>query len=189
MFRRKESRADVLRKLPVDISSCARRLVLETGVMVARWRCEPNFTVERFSRDLADVLIRISDWAHTMEHDGMEESLAEINTLLLSWFDWSKPPSAVYQVYISYMLTLSISSRRLKIWSMRSLAGFVKMLAAMTGRLTPQALPSPILLGRYIYGTFLSSHRRGRWSRIAAGEVSAVRTMSSDTPRFRVFVA
>jgi len=54
---------------------------------VAKWRCEPNFTVERFSRDLADVLIRISDWAHTMEHDGREESLAEINTLVLSWFD------------------------------------------------------------------------------------------------------
>lgn len=39
-----------------------------------------------------------------------------------------------------------------------------------------------------IQRTFLSSHRRGRCSRIASGVVSAARTMSSLIPRFRVLV-
>jgi hypothetical protein len=39
------------------------------------------------------------------------------------------------------------------------------------------------------YGTFLSSHKSGRWSRISSGSVSAARTMNSDCPRLRVLVA
>jgi len=39
------------------------------------------------------------------------------------------------------------------------------------------------------YGTFLSSHNRGRWSRISRGSASAAKTIISDKPRLRVFVA
>ena len=79
--------------------------------------------------------------------------------------------------------------------------------AAITARETPQALPSATLLGTYLivnvsvtasngtngaqaytYGTFLSSHKSGRWSRMARGEVSPAKTISSEVPRFSVLV-
>jgi hypothetical protein len=40
----------------------------------------------------------------------------------------------------------------------------------------------------YTYGTFLSSHKSGRWSRMARGEVSPAKTISSEVPRFSVLV-
>ena len=59
----------------------------------------------------------------------------------------------------------------------------------MTGRLTPQARPRAILEGTKTYGTFLSSHKSGRWSKISRGSASAARTMNSEIPRLSVFVA
>ena len=85
--------------------------------------------------------------------------------------------------------SLSTASLILLIWPVRSLASFVVMLTAMTGRLTPQALPSAALLLTYTNGTFLSSQRSGRWRSMARGEVSAASTISSAMPRFKVFVA
>jgi hypothetical protein len=38
-------------------------------------------------------------------------------------------------------------------------------------------------------GTFLSSHKSGRWRRIASGAVSAANTIISETPLLRVLVA
>lgn len=43
--------------------------------------------------------------------------------------------------------------------------------------------------GTKTYGTFLSSHRRGRCSKISRGSVSAAMTMNSEIPRFNVLVA
>ena len=83
------------------------------------------------------------------------------------------------------------------------------MLAAMTGRETLQARPKAALDSTKTYGTFcwirlivstkvspeleemctFSSQSRGRCKRISRGSVSAVRTMSSAIPRFKVFVA
>ena len=45
------------------------------------------------------------------------------------------------------------------------------------------------LEGTKTYGTFLSSHSRGRCSRISNGSASAAMTMNSDMPRLRVLVA
>lgn len=72
---------------------------------------------------------------------------------------------------------------------MSSLASFVVMLALITALETPQALPRAVLEGTYTYGTFLSSHKSGRCSKIASGAVSAARTIISDVPLFKVFVA
>lgn len=62
-------------------------------------------------------------------------------------------------------------------------------LALMTLRLTPQARPSADFDGTKTYGTFLSSHRSGKCSRISMGSVSAAMTINSEIPLFRVFVA
>ena len=45
------------------------------------------------------------------------------------------------------------------------------------------------LEGTNTYGTFLSSHSRGRCSRISSGSASAAMTMNSEMPRFSVLVA
>lgn len=45
------------------------------------------------------------------------------------------------------------------------------------------------LEGTKTYGTFLSSHSRGRCSRISNGSASAAMTMNSEMPRLRVLVA
>jgi len=63
------------------------------------------------------------------------------------------------------------------------------MEAAITGRETPQARPRACLDGTKTYGTFLSSQRSGRCNKISIGSVSAVRTMNSAIPRFKVLVA
>lgn len=89
----------------------------------------------------------------------------------------------------SHIISLSTLSFNVLICPMSSLASFVVMLAAMTARDTPLARPNATLLGTYTYGTFLSSQRRGRWRRMARGEVSAARMMISAVPRLRVFVA
>lgn len=60
---------------------------------------------------------------------------------------------------------------------------------AMTGRETPHALPRACLLRMNTYGTFLSSQRRGRCSKISRGSVSAAITTNSQIPRFKVLVA
>ncbi len=73
------------------------------------------------------------------------------------------------------IMSLSTLSFSVLIWPIKSLASFVVMLAAITARLTPQALPSAILLGTYTYGTFLSSASNGRWRRIARGDVSTLK--------------
>lgn len=52
----------------------------------------------------------------------------------------------------------------------------------MTARLTPHARPSAALEGTKMYGTFLSSHRSGRCSRISMGFVSAVKMTISAMP-------
>src|SRR5947207_1445483 len=70
----------------------------------------------------------------------------------------------------------------------RSLASLEVMHAEMTARLTPQDRPMAILLGRYTYGTFLSSQRRGRWRTMERGVVSAARKTISAIPRFKAFV-
>lgn len=86
-----------------------------------------------------------------------------------------------------------------------------RMAVAITGLETPQARPRAkskmkfkykiytMNLGKWenipcldltnTYGTFLSSHKRGRWSRISKGWASAAITMNSDKPRFNAFVA
>jgi len=59
---------------------------------------------------------------------------------------------------------------------MRSLDSFEVKLAAITALLTSQARPNEIFDGTYTYGVFLSSHKSGRWRRIArSGAVSAAR--------------
>lgn len=58
------------------------------------------------------------------------------------------------------------------IWLLSSRASLVVIEAAMTGRETPHARPSAVLLGTKTYGTFLSSQSSGRWSRISIGSVS-----------------
>lgn len=75
------------------------------------------------------------------------------------------------------------------ICGVKSLASFVVILAAITALDTPHALPKLSLLGTYTYGQFLSSATRGRWRRMARGDVSAARMMSSAVPRLRVLVA
>ncbi len=59
----------------------------------------------------------------------------------------------------------------------------------MTDRETPHARPRADLDEINTYGTFLSSQRSGRWSRIASGVVSAARTIRSEVPRFSDLVA
>lgn len=76
-----------------------------------------------------------------------------------------------------------------KICEFNSLASLVVTLAAMTGLETPQARPNAVLEGKKTYGTFLSSHRRGRWRTISIGSTSAVMTMNSQIPRLSVLVA
>lgn len=92
------------------------------------------------------------------------------------------------------------------------------ILAAITGRVTPQALPRAAFDGTKTYGTFcgqemetfgnikhvcaiergpsgwfgmrtLSSASRGRWSRISIGSVSAAMMTTSLIPLLSVFVA
>lgn len=60
---------------------------------------------------------------------------------------------------------------------------------AMTGRDTPQALPSACLERTNTYGTFLSSQSSGRWRMISSGSASAAMTMNSAMPLFKVLVA
>lgn len=76
-----------------------------------------------------------------------------------------------------------------RIWVFNSLASLVVTLAAMTARLTPQARPIAVLLGKNTYGTFLSSQSRGRWRTISIGSTSAAMTMNSQIPRLSVLVA
>ena len=75
------------------------------------------------------------------------------------------------------------------IWGFSWEASLEVMLALITGRDTPHARPSATLEGTNTYGTFLSSQRRGRCSKISIGSVSAAITMNSEMPRFSVFVA
>ena len=80
------------------------------------------------------------------------------------------------------------------------------MLALITGRVTPQARPRACLLRTNTYGTFLSSHNKGKCIKISMGVASAAMTrksetlertgaqwihslISSDLPRLSVFVA
>lgn len=58
----------------------------------------------------------------------------------------------------------------------------------MTGLETPQALPRAVLDGTKTYGTFLSSHKSGKWSKISIGSVSAAMMMNSEIPLFKVLV-
>lgn len=60
---------------------------------------------------------------------------------------------------------------------------------AMTGRDTPHARPRACLERTNTYGTFLSSHRSGRWRMISSGSASAAITINSAMPLFRVLVA
>lgn len=60
---------------------------------------------------------------------------------------------------------------------------------AMTGRDTPQARPKATFDSTKTYGTFLSSQRRGKWSKISNGSVSAAITMNWEIPLFKVLVA
>jgi len=80
-------------------------------------------------------------------------------------------------------------SLRLLICDLSCDPSFVVTLHEITGRDTPHARPSACLDGTNTYGTFLSSARSGRWSRISSGSVSAARTTNSEMPRFSVFVA
>src|ERR1035437_3225764 len=76
---------------------------------------------------------------------------------------------------------------------------FASMAQAIIGLETPQALPKATFELTKMYGTFyfflsgqgntLSSQRRGRWSKISNGSVSAVRTTNSAIPRLRALVA
>lgn len=102
-------------------------------------------------------------------------------------------------------MAFSMASLMARIWLDSCEFSFVVTDAAMTGRETPHARPSAVLLGRKMYGTFcmarvshvsgrrrrrtLSSHSSGRCSRISSGSVSAVSTMNSEMPRFSVLVA
>lgn len=61
--------------------------------------------------------------------------------------------------------------------------------AAITGLETPQALPKAVLDGTKTYGTFLSSHNKGRCNKISIGSVSAAMMMNSEIPLFKVLVA
>lgn len=62
------------------------------------------------------------------------------------------------------------------------------MEAAMTGLETPQALPRAVLEGTKTYGTFLSSHNKGKCNKISIGSVSAAMMMNSEIPLFKVLV-
>ena len=55
--------------------------------------------------------------------------------------------------------------------------------------LTPHIFPKSLFELTKTYGTFLSSHNKGRWSNISRGYASAANIISSAIPLFRVFVA
>ena len=92
---------------------------------------------------------------------GSEDSLiCYIQPIITS--DYSGPsllrhpqPSAIFQapdksrIPAAQIISLSTLSFNDLIWPDRSLASFVVILAAMTARLTPQALPKAVLLGTY----------------------------------------
>lgn len=59
----------------------------------------------------------------------------------------------------------------------------------ITGLDTPHALPNACLDLMNTYGTFLSSHSKGRCNKISKGSASAAITINSDIPLFNVFVA
>ncbi|GET87339.1 ribosomal protein S6, putative [Leishmania tarentolae] len=63
------------------------------------------------------------------------------------------------------------------------------MASATTLRDTCDARPSAVLDGTKTYGTFLSSHKRGRCRRISIGFVSPANTIRSAIPRFKALVA
>lgn len=75
------------------------------------------------------------------------------------------------------------------IWFFNWLPSFVVMLAAITGLVTPHARPRAAFDGTNTYGTFLSSARRGKWSKISIGSVSAAMMTTSLIPLLRVLVA
>ena len=66
---------------------------------------------------------------------------------------------------------------------------FVVTDAEITGLETPHARPSACFEGTNTYGTFLSSANKGKCNKISSGSVSAARTMNSQIPLFKVFVA
>ena len=63
------------------------------------------------------------------------------------------------------------------------------MEAAITGLETPHALPNNLCDSTKTYGTFLSSHNKGKCKTISSGLTSAAMTIKSLIPRFKVFVA
>jgi hypothetical protein len=85
-FGDKGTRAEYLKNLPGEVRGPARRILLATGLMIAQWRCDPNFTVEAFSRDLARVILNISHWSDSMAPGELEGLLSGFNTCLFSWF-------------------------------------------------------------------------------------------------------
>jgi hypothetical protein len=54
---------------------------------IVTWRCGANFTMERFSSGVADVLLVMTDWVDVTKGNGLQESLAEVNNFLLRWFE------------------------------------------------------------------------------------------------------
>ncbi|KAH7068602.1 hypothetical protein FB567DRAFT_540795 [Paraphoma chrysanthemicola] len=86
-FGDKQSRAEHLANQPDEIKRPARRILLETGLMTAQWRCDPDFTVKAFSRDLARVILNISHWSNAMAPGELEEILSDFNARLLDWFN------------------------------------------------------------------------------------------------------
>ncbi len=60
---------------------------------------------------------------------------------------------------------------------------------AITDLETPQALPKADLDGTKTYGTFLSSHNKGKCNKTSIGSQSAAMMINSEIPLFKVLVA
>ena len=96
----------------------------------------------------------------------------------------TKSPDATLQ-----MRSFSICCCRSVICDLSWEPSLARTAQAMTGRETPHARPSAPLERTKMYGTFLSSHSSGKWSRISSGAASAAKMTNSAIPRFNAFVA
>ena len=86
------------------------------------------------------------------------------------------------------MRSFSTSALRLVIVFFNSSEVLFKIDAAITGRDTPQALPNNLCDSTNTYGTFLSSHNKGKCKTISNGLTSAAITIKSLIPLLRVLV-
>ncbi|CAO2656017.1 Nn.00g048200.m01.CDS01 [Neocucurbitaria sp. VM-36] len=83
----KSERASFVRGLSREMKRAARGPLLRISSAISEWRQEPDFTLERFSKDLADVLFEMTTWMDMMEVEELGEDLMKFNERLFAWFD------------------------------------------------------------------------------------------------------